>query len=95
MASGSLFRLFFNFGYKGSSANDKSLLEMDLAEMVLVETDLEPTETVSPCVFSFITWMPSMESIFWSCGGVVGDTVPVPLVLGLRVARGPGGLVGA
>ena len=36
-----------------------------------------------------------MESIFWSCGGVVGDTVPVPLVLGLRVARGPGGLVGA
>ena len=48
MASGSLFRLFFNFGYKGSSANDKSLLEMDLAEMVLVETDLEPTETASP-----------------------------------------------
>ena len=48
MASGSLFRLFFNFGYKGSSAKDKSLLEMDLAEMVLVETDLEPTETASP-----------------------------------------------
>ena len=39
--------------------------------------------------------MPSTESIFWSSGGVVGDTVPVPLVLGLRVARGPGGLVGA
>ena len=48
MASGSLFRLFLNCGYKGSSANDKSLLEMDLAEMVLVETALEPTEMASP-----------------------------------------------